>query len=419
MRRRPEAARGRGVGGTADFTGWWAGGVGLRVATPEPHRFLNALLAARIPFARARLDPQGVRLTTTVGGFRRLRHAVRGLGVRVHVVERRGFPFLAARWRRRPALLATCLLAAVTLYALSGSVWFIQVQGADRVAPAEVLAAAARLGLAPGVRRAALRAAALGRGLEELLPDVSWAGVTFYGTLAVIHLAERLRAAPAYEEAAAPGDVVAADAGVVAAVSVWRGQAVVRPGERVQPGQVLIVGMSPSPGGEVPVHASGVVLVRRWYAARAEVPRTVQVEVPTGRVFTRLALVMGSRAIYLAGWRRVPFAHYLLERRVVGPFHWRSFPLPIEAVTLRYLEVSRFVRHLTLADAEAVAAARARAALLPRLPRRARIVQELQRTRAEPGQRVVVELLLESEENIGVFRTTLHPKPAGPAPGSG
>ncbi len=400
------------------------------MATVAPHRFLNALLDAGIPFRHARVAPDGLRLTLTVSGFRRLRPVVRGVGARVRLAGVGGLPFVLARMRRRRALLAVAGITAAALYVLSGYVWFVQVQGADRVAAEEVVAAARRLGLAPGVRRSGLDPAELGRDLQLLVPDVSWAGVNLYGTLAVIDVVERVRPAPAYEQAAAPGDVVAAEGGVVAAVTVLHGQARVRPGERVQLGQVLIAGVGPAPAstagrgpgaageaGDVPVHASGVVLVRRWYAARAEVARTVHVAVPTGRVFTRMALVVGLRALYLAGWRRVPFRAYVLRRTVTGPLRWRNLPLPVEAVTLRYLEVTRFVRRLTIDDARSLAAARARAALYPRLPRRARIVEERQQTVLLPGHRVGVELLVESEENIGVFRGA--PVAPAPAPAGG
>lgn len=398
-----------------DWGSWLGGTVELHVRTTAPHRFVNALLEAGLGFRDARSQDGGLRVRVPLRAFRRLRPLVRGTGARVHIAGRGGLPFVLHRALRHKVLLAVALAAAVVLYVLSGYVWFVQVRGADRVAAASVVTAAARLGLRPGARRAAVDAARVGRELPLLLPEVSWAGVNLRGTLATIDVVERVRAAPAYEEATAPGDVVAADSGIVAAMTVLAGTPLVRPGDRVQRGQVLIAGEALLPVARsrtsglqgvrlTPVHASGVVLVRRWYAAYAQQPRTVQVEVPTGRVYTRLALVLGGRRLFLAGWRPVPFSHYVLRRRASGPLRWRNLPLPVETLVLRYLEVRRFVRRLSVDDAGALAAAEARTSLLPRLPPRARIVEERQRAVLLPGERVVVELLVESEENIGVFR---------------
>lgn len=405
----------QGVSETSGWAGWVTGAVNLRVGTPEPHGFLNMLLGAGIPFRSAYLADDGLHLQVPVSGFRRLRPLVHGSGVRVHITGRGGLPFVLARILRRRPLLLTAVLMAAAIYVLSGFVWFVEVQGADRVPVQEVLDVARRLGLAPGVRRSVLTTGALGRELPLLLPEVSWAGVNLYGTLAVIDVVERVRPAPAFEQAAAPGDVVATEGGVVAAVTVLNGQALVHPGERVRQGQILIAGVATMPVArtrqsgpegmrEVRVHASGVVLVRRWYAAYAQVARRVEVTTPTGRASTRLALVVGSRTLSLMGWWRVPFAHYVLERRVIGPLRWRGRPLPVEAVILRYAEVRRFLRRLSLDDARDMAAAEARALLLPRLPPRARIVEERQRAAIRGGDRVAVELLVQAEENIGVFR---------------
>jgi sporulation protein YqfD len=317
--------------------------------------------------------------------------------------------------RRRWALALTLLVVGGTLWVLSGFVWFVRVRGADRIPAEEVRAALARLGLATGTWRASLDASRLGRELPLLVPGVAWAGVNLHGVVAVVDVAEEVRAAPAYEEALRPGDLVARQAGVVAAITVLSGQAEVRPGDHVVPGQVLIRGVSRAPWArdrqsgilgvrEVPVHAQGIVLARRWYAASARTPRTVEVDVPTGRVFVRLALLVGTRALYLAGWGRVPFRHYVLSRRLQGPWRLRGLELPLVTAVLRYAEVRTYLRRLSVVEAEAEAAARARQALLPRLRGCARILEERQRAVVEPGDRVAVEVAVACEENIGVFR---------------
>lgn len=407
--------------------GWLAGYVDLRVRTRTPAAFLGALLAARIPFRRARGTDGGLCLRVPVSGFVRIRRAVRGQRARVHISRKVGLPFALAKLRRRPFLLAAAGAAAITLYLLSGSIWFIQIRGTDRVAPAEVAYAAAALGLRPGVRRGAVNVEAVARRLPVVLPDLTFASVTIHGTLATIQVVERVRPAPAYEAAMQPGDIVASHGGIIIGIKVLAGEPMVQVGDRVQPGSVLVRGLAQMPVARsrsagilemrtVAIHASGIVTAKQLYHTYAEASRLVEGGSLTGRVFVRRQIVIGRHTLDLQGWGRIPFVAYQLRRQVEGPLHWRGIPLPIELVTLRYAEVRSATRLLTPTQAASVAAAEARAYLLRQLPPRARVIREDQTPIWLPGQTVGVELSLETEDNIGVFRPAAAVAPADGTP---
>jgi len=403
---------------------WLRGELELRVSVPDSAEFLTRLLEAGLRFRRARGAPEALRLRVRVHDFRRIRPAAFHSRARVRITRRLGAPFVLARLRRRPFLVATAVAAALTLYVLSGFVWFVQVRGADRVDPAEILHAAAGLGLHPGVRRGRIDPVAVAARLPLALPDLSWAAVTLHGTLATIQVVERERPRPAYEQATVPGDVVAAHAGIVTGITVSVGRALVSPGSTVRAGQVLIQGTATMPatrtGGGPPretlVHASGVVIATRWYSAYAEAPRTLSVGVPTGRVYVRRSILVGRRRFDLQGWGRVPFSAYVLQRQVSKPPGWRNIPLPVELSNTRYVEVTYHLRRLSLDAAGDMAAAEARVFLIPHLPPNARIIEERQRVFSLPGNRVGVELQVESEDNIGVFRPAAGEGASEPAP---
>jgi hypothetical protein len=75
-------------------------------------------------------------------------------------------------------------------------------------------------------------------------------------------------------------------------------------------------------------------------------------------------------------------------------------------------------RMLPPAVAGKAAAAEAWAFLLPQLPPQARIVQQGQKATLLPGGRVGVELWVESEDNIGVFRPAEPSADLAPSPGT-
>ena len=409
---------------------WWLRGyVDLRVRAREPERLLNGLLSAGIRF-RVRPEADAVLgLRLPARDLRRMRPAARAGHAHVRIRARRGLPFAARRLGRRPAFAAAALLAALGLYLLSGRVWFVQVQGADRVSPQEVLAAARTLGLRAGAPKSEIDPQAIARRLPSEVPDLAWAAVGLQGILARVTVAERLRSAPNLQAHSVPGDVVAAHAGRIWAVTTVSGTAQVQSGEEVQAGQVLIRGLVQMPVsrkrgagiegiGAVPVHAAGIVIARRWYSTYAEVSRTLDVGTPTGRVAVRRVLVVSRWRLDIAGWRKLPFAAYQVRQTQWGPPVWGPIALPVHLLTLRYTEVRAHYRRLSVAEARQLAAGEARAYLLTIIPAGGRIVAERENWQAMPGGAVGVELHVESEDNIGVFRPTPEPA-AGQSNGSG
>lgn len=400
---------------------WWLEGyLELEVRARRLADLINSLLAARMRF-RTRMGRDGAMLLRLpLRDFRRMRPMARVARARVRVRARRGLPFLVRRIARRPGFLMASVLAAVLLTVLSGRVWFVQVQGADRVSPLEVLAAARVLGLQPGAAKARLDPQAIARRLPVEVPDLAWAAVHIQGILARVTVAERLRSAPLLQLQTVPGDVVAAHAGRIWAITTVSGTPEVEPGAEVRAGQVLIAGLVQMPVARkrgvgsrgiaaVAVHASGIVIARRWYSTYAEAPRTLDLGVPTGRVAVRRVLVIGAWQLALQGWRAVPFASYEASQTQWGPPVWGPLSVPVHVTTVRYREVRPALRRLSLSQARQLAAAEARAYLLTVLPAGARIVAERESWQELPGGGVGVELHVESEDNIGVFR----PMPQG------
>ncbi len=404
--------------GRGGLSWWLAGYVRVEGRAVRPAALFDRLLADRVALRDGRVALGRVHLCLRLAEFRRVRPAARAGGARLRIVRRAGLPVELGRLRRRPVLVFGALFGAAALYVLSSCVWFVQIQGVERLPAAEVRYAAAQLGVRPGVWRASIDAQRVARRLPMLVPDLAWAAVRLRGTLATVQVMERLQPAPAHEQVAQPGDIVAAHAGVVSAIEVQTGQALVHSGDRVQAGQVLIQGIVPmapsrTAGGPVPtpVHAAGTVIGRTWLGAYAEASRTVSLALPDGHTWVRHALVVAGRSLPVPSLGRAPRGGYHLERRVQGPPTWRGLTLPVQWVTQRYVGVTHVLRRLSVAAAGELATASARAFLLPHLSRGARVIAERASVFALPGDRVGVELLVESEDNIGVFR----PLPAGAA----
>lgn len=225
-----------------------------------------------------RATPRLLVARTDAANFRRIARTGRRLGVRVSALEKRGVPFVLGRWRRRRAFLLVGALFVGLFYGLSRFVWFVDVHGVERLPAEEVVAAAARSGLRPGVLRSDVEREEVVLGLHRELPRIAWAAVEIKGALGTVRVVERTEPDPPLQ---GPGHIVAAYDGFVERIVVSQGQGLVRVGDTVQRGQPLISGML-VPGsdafarkveaGEPPVlRAEGFVAGRVWYRGEAEV----------------------------------------------------------------------------------------------------------------------------------------------------
>ena len=88
--------------------------------------------------------------------FRSVRRIAREQGWQFRILERKGFAFSLRRLMQRKSFVVGAFCAMIIWYALSLHVWFINVEGVDRVDANEVLLLAAEAGLFPGAMRSRL-----------------------------------------------------------------------------------------------------------------------------------------------------------------------------------------------------------------------------------------------------------------------
>lgn len=127
--------------------------------------------------------------------------------------------------------------------------------------------------------------AGIQQALEWRYPAVSWFECGWRGMRLVIRAVEG--ALPGDRTLACPCDVIASRDGVVQQIVTRAGTPVVRPGDLVRKGDVLIRGVErTSDGGERSVAARGTVLARVWISAAVRTSLTVTDTVYTGRTAT-------------------------------------------------------------------------------------------------------------------------------------
>ncbi len=348
------------------------------------------------------------RIKIRLNGVRALRHIARRTRCRFRITGKRGLPFGLARLRRSKALLAGMVLSGLLVYIMSCFIWFVEVRGNKNIPPDRVLGAAKDAGLAMGTLKLKLNRDETEKYLLRQIPELSWVGIKIHGTKAVIEIAEKVAGPPVDD---APANIVAGEAGLIQELLVYSGQSVVKEGDLVRPGDLLITGLirpEPKPAETILpepvklVRARGIVRAKVWYEGYGECRFVETGTRRTGRQAEVLSLRVSGRELVLKGPRNPPYRDFVISIEVNKLIGWRNIRLPVEIVTTSYYEVQPYRDIISVSEAKATARARALAGAKARVPAGARTVREISEEIQTRGSNVVrARVIIEAVKEIG------------------
>ncbi len=376
------------------------GSVRISVQGAGTERFLNVCAANGIAFwGVRRIAPDRIEASVRIGGFFALRPYARRTMCRIRVTGKSGAPFYGRRLRRRHALLAGGLLCGAMLYALSGFVWTISIEGCETMPQAEVMTLLEQNGLRVGARTSGIDAEQVRTAVLMQTDRLAYMAVNLSGSHAQVIVRER---GTEREDLGVdtPCDVVADKTGVVDSLIVRSGTAMTEVGKTVEAGDLLASGTMLSQQGETwQVHADAEAVLRTWRTARLTLSDRIDAASPTGRTKTRYALLIGSKRVNLYLVESEPFACYdkKVEKQPLSVSDGLRFPLTL--VTETYTELARAPLELS----EEKCAETLRARLLDMLGRQADgAVTELEYRFEKENGRLTATLRAECLERCGV-----------------
>jgi len=386
---------------------WLTGYAKIRIIDDPERRVLTALIERCVQLWDVRSGP-GAEYScyVTVRDMPLLIALARRHGARLRFGRKRGVPFLLWRANRRKVFLSGAFAFIVLLYVFSSFVWRVDIAGTEQ--PEVVANALQKLHVRPGtLLYQMLDQDSLQLALLDQLPDIAWVGVRIQGTAVYVHVI--LRVASADPILHQPQSIIAAVPGVVENVLADSGLPLVKPGQFVTPGTVLISGLL-SDGKAV--YAQGQVRALVWYRSQVELPERLTLAGITGESVRHDYLVIDGWPLQVWGFARPPYTRELIHSsdtplQIAGihlPLAWRSETV-YEAYTHVYVrpEAQLAKEGLAMAAEDVRRVAQDGASVL-----RQTILQK----KAEHGK-LYVTIWTEVQENIGrPQQITASPPPA-------
>jgi len=271
--------------------------------------------------------------------FYKLAHICRKSGCRLHVLKKRGAPFLARKALRRPVLLLGLLALLVTLFIMSRCVWGVEIEVDEGIKENEVRVLLAEAGLKMGVLKRSVRAQDIKNHVISSSDKIVYLTVNIKGSTAFVHAYLRLPIPP--KDGKEPCDLVSDLSGIVTAQRIEQGTPLVRTGQAIFEGDLIASSEVVDKNGEIRYyHADGEIDVRTLYTRKCLLPKEVYKLTPTGKTKTKRYLIVAGKTVKLYMIETVSYKWYYksVERQ---DLYLGDTLLPATLVTETYTECTR------------------------------------------------------------------------------
>lgn len=278
-----------------------------------------------------------------VKDYGRLRPFARRTGTRVRAVKKRGCCFVVRPLWQRPGLWVGAAAVAAMYMVLGGSVWVVDVRVDDAALRRDITAALASQGVTYGASVRDIDTAAVGLHTVAQMEELHALSLYFQGCVARVDV--RLREDGLTPPDKTPSNIVAAHDGYIEEMRVTSGQAVVRKGDAVVKGDLLVCGA---------VETKAAMLWRRSAATvMAETTRVYEERLPRTLPYTRVGRVVEQPTVYLLTARVPLYSQFPLqgdwrEREVSKALTLFDVPLPVGVDSRVYEE--RVCEEVTYSD---------------------------------------------------------------------
>ncbi|MEY7998964.1 sporulation protein YqfD [Clostridium sp. Mt-5] len=216
---------------------------------------------------------------------------------RIKIIKRRGITFFIIKLKRKITLAAGVILFVVTIYYLSTFIWSIKIDSDEGLPPYIIRQQLKSYGIRPGTSKDKINVYKIEQDLMKNNDDIMWVKVRLQGSELNISAVEK-KSPPNIVTDNTPCNLVAKRDGKVLRVYTTLGTPIVKVGDEVKKGQMLVKGEQGLESSIYSVHATGYVICRTIYEDSAVVKIDNVKNIRTGKKIDNYYINLGGKKLY-------------------------------------------------------------------------------------------------------------------------
>ena len=292
-----------------------------------------------------------VRMNVSIRGFRKLKDLAQKTNSRFRIVEKKGVPFVIHKLKKRVLFPVGLIFFIAFLYYLSGFIWLVEIQGNERVEHEQIIEFLDDHGLSIGSRKADIERFSIERELIFHFDDIAFINIGIQGTRAQVTVAETLPHEVSVDKSM-PCDIIAKRDGVISSIFVSTGTPMVREGDVVLEGDLLVSGTIVAGLDYEAVvtgytHAVASIRSRRYHEMNFYINQDRVLKNFTGNTRTAFGVHILNKELNIFG-ASISYVNYdrITGRTQLG--FGEHYPLPIIVLRHTYREFEPYTVTLSL-----------------------------------------------------------------------
>ncbi len=312
---------------------YFRGYVKIRIAGYSPERFLNLCANRHILIWGLKREGEEYTCYVTLKGFLQLGKVTRKTKTTVHIQEKHGFFSFLRFFKKRKFFFAGIATSVAILSALSFFIWDIDISGNLSHTDEELLTFLQEQKVSIGVMKHSLDGEEIVRLIRTNYPDIVWVSTQIKGTRLFIDLRESETVGQEILENEDASDLVAEQAGIVTSIITRQGKPLVKEGDTVEEGQLLVQGRLEimNDNGEVAAyqycHADADIDIQSTLPYSETLPLAYEKKVFTEKERKHFIFSLFGKEICLG--RKIPYEHYESKTAYYPLKLGKNFYLPI------------------------------------------------------------------------------------------
>lgn len=264
-----------------------------------------------------------LRAKMTVRDLRFMPSVLKKSGIRIHILNKYGFPFVAARYKRRWGIPVGAIIFFCFLEIMSHFIWTVEVNGNGNVPAYVITEACAEMGIREGTPKSAIDPQSAKQKLLLKLDSLAWASFNIEGCRLTVDVTEAIQKA---EDNSVPTNLKASHDGVITKIDITSGNCVVKVGDTVGKGDLLVSGAIERENSTRFVHSSGSITARIEKEIKVEAYYEQEITVRTEKTRRKSVLsVFGIKIPLFLGKENYEYESSLKVKQ--AEFYGQKLPL--------------------------------------------------------------------------------------------
>lgn len=254
-------------------------------------RFINICTTNNILIWNLKRE-KNIRLHLNIGinDFRKISSICKKTKCRIKIESKHGIPFLLNKYRKRKIFAILLVVIAISINFSSNYIWNIEIRKEEGNKFENIMEDLNEAGLCVGKLKTKVDTKEVIEKLRLKRDDIAWAGIELKGTNAIVKVI-KADEAPEIINENDYCNIVANKSGLITKISAQNGTALVKEGDVVKQGSILIQGIMEGKYTEPRyVHASGKIEAKVWYTKSEKIYYNQEENVQTGNEKNNLGI---------------------------------------------------------------------------------------------------------------------------------